>query len=630
MENKRMSHRKYFCFWLCLLFVLLVPSCGSEKESSQETITNIENLENPIQTEEPKSEDESDTSTESWDSQSIQSVFEKLNCDRRKILDVATTDDENAIVLYYNTDAKNENEILSVYYYNINSDELKDTGLFFGDLMSFTNSKNGEIPKCRFLSINPLLVSDEEAKIVYSIDNKKVSTIQIKESENLEKIFYLNSSLYALTIDGRIILINENGIETIWKRPDNWPEIDFVTTDNSETIILSIDRNDLWATGDVYIKLNVLKGAEKIYSVPYRTVQPRCVDEGKEICIDTRNNRYAQLVSPDLAVQQKINVNKNDVGVNSLLDCSVEPLVGRLLILYAREKTGAISNVFLVNTTLYSDKKWESPKEEPYVIRTNDWNGVDEYAKDIEEKYDIRIVYKDLPEKKIHYYITQDNKINHIYKMLDGLSATLDNYPDGFFRELKKGWIDELTFYITYDLEGDDSTYFKIVNGVAGYVSDYGTGIILLKSRWIENGYEDGPESYKATIVHEISHIIDQRVARDNKSFESEWIKMNPKGFSYSEKYYSADGVVQDREYTTFKGIESAYFINSYAKTAATEDRAVLWEYLMRDDKAKMCYKGPIIRQKVEFYFQQVRKCLETDAWPEETDWERRLRESGQ
>jgi hypothetical protein len=86
----------------------------------------------------------------------------------------------------------------------------------------------------------------------------------------------------------------------------------------------------------------------------------------------------------------------------------------------------------------------------------------------------------------------------------------------------------------------------------------------------------------QSTIFHEFSHIIDSRlewdsVIREEALYsEAAWLTLQPEGFCYAMSYL-------DMPEETYRYIESGYFINDYALTYPTEDRAVLMESAMEN-----------------------------------------------
>ena len=65
-----------------------------------------------------------------------------------------------------------------------------------------------------------------------------------------------------------------------------------------------------------------------------------------------------------------------------------------------------------------------------------------------------------------------------------------------------------------------------------------------------------------------------------------------------------------------FDNGEGMYFVDSYAKLAAQEDRARIMEYFMvHEDEAGLLIQSDAIRQKLTWMCRAVRECFDTAGW---------------
>lgn len=72
-------------------------------------------------------------------------------------------------------------------------------------------------------------------------------------------------------------------------------------------------------------------------------------------------------------------------------------------------------------------------------------------------------------------------------------------------------------------------------------------------------------------------------------------------------------------------GDEGVYFVDSYSRTFASEDRARIMEFFMtRDDDAQELIKSPAIKKKLQHMSSAVRSVFDTSGW-ESVRWERLL-----
>ena len=80
------------------------------------------------------------------------------------------------------------------------------------------------------------------------------------------------------------------------------------------------------------------------------------------------------------------------------------------------------------------------------------------------------------------------------------------------------------------------------------------------------------------------------------------------------------------RHWTYYSGgDEGVYFVDSYSRTFASEDRARIMEFFMtRDDDAQELIKSPAIKNKLQHMSSAVRSVFDTSGW-ENVRWERLL-----
>ena len=122
-----------------------------------------------------------------------------------------------------------------------------------------------------------------------------------------------------------------------------------------------------------------------------------------------------------------------------------------------------------------------------------------------------------------------------------------------------------------------------------------------------------------------IWHATENEIlSRDYTAFNwDDWNALNPAGFTYWSD--SGDYDRYDARWTMFDNGEGVYFVDSYAKLAAQEDRARIMEYFMvHEDEAGLLIQSDAIRQKLEWLCRAVRECFDTAGW-ETPRWEKLL-----
>ena len=186
---------------------------------------------------------------------------------------------------------------------------------------------------------------------------------------------------------------------------------------------------------------------------------------------------------------------------------------------------------------------------------------------------------------------------NVVRDQLNHLKNTLDLYPKGLFTEIKNGGI-PLSVYLIHHYSNQNIT------GVTDSSYTYATISIAAAHPFEESFY------------HESYHYIERYLFKRGASFTS-WDTINPAGFTY--------GVVDQRLSYTYGLDANAPFVNDYAQSAATEDRASTFEYMMASSKASCLNKGTIVHTKANQMALMIDAVLNSVS-PNVTEyWERYL-----
>lgn len=209
---------------------------------------------------------------------------------------------------------------------------------------------------------------------------------------------------------------------------------------------------------------------------------------------------------------------------------------------------------------------------------------------------------------------------------LEELERTLSAYPEGFIERtasLSGGLVIELCGAIS----GDPG---RLPEEAEALTADCGFRLIALDV--------SSPVS-RFTVMHELCHVIDaalSEAAKEDPSHwdEAAWAALCPEGFSYYMAYADGEGVPLSvsgsPEHTAEAAPSSAYFINRYCKTYPTEDRAVLFETLIRASSEAEYFRSPALRSKLDYYFGAIRYYLAPEGgWSATPFWEEKLESLG-
>ena len=255
------------------------------------------------------------------------------------------------------------------------------------------------------------------------------------------------------------------------------------------------------------------------------------------------------------------------------------------------------------NTNINNNENTALPEEKLSIVENTQAEKNDEYRKQLQNKYSVKIAYKnELGNYTINGYgsdkLNDDNKINNC---LGEINKTLKNYPNGFFKEMKDYGM-PLTIYLVNSISGN-------VSGLtdAKYKSDI--KIMIAPASLFEN-----------TLNHEIMHYIDSYIKVKGYPIDinTTMKDVNPVGFTYGET--SNDYVYY------FTSVNNAYFLSAYGKTNYLEDRAVIFSDLMTRTFAKDYYDdGTPINKKAKLISSQIKEHFNTLSNTGRYYWDRFL-----
>lgn len=242
------------------------------------------------------------------------------------------------------------------------------------------------------------------------------------------------------------------------------------------------------------------------------------------------------------------------------------------------------------------------PEEKPpVVVEKTQAEKNDEYRKQLQNKYSVKIAYKDeMGNYSMNGYssvrLYDDTEINTYLAEID---KALNKYPKGFFKEIKD-YNMPLTIYLVKSISGN-------VSGVTD--AQYKNNIkIMIEPALL----------FESTLHHEIMHYIDSYISVKGYPIDinSTMKDVNPVGFSYGDKsndyiYYSTNA-------------NDAYFLSVYGKTNYLEDRAVIFSDLMFRSFTKDCYAdGTPINKKAKLISSQIKSHFKTLSNTERYYWDR-------
>ena len=255
------------------------------------------------------------------------------------------------------------------------------------------------------------------------------------------------------------------------------------------------------------------------------------------------------------------------------------------------------------NTNINNNENTVLPEEKPPVVEKTQAEKNDEYRKQLQNKYSVKIAYKNgLGNYTINGYgsdkLNDDNKINNCLGEID---KTFKNYPNGFFKEMKDYGM-PLTIYLVNSISGN-------VSGLTDAKDKSDIKIMIAPASLFEN-----------TLNHEIMHYIDTYIKDKGYPIDinNTMKDVNPVGFTYGDT--SNDYVYY------FTSVDSAYFLSAYGKTNYLEDRAVIFSDLMTRTFTKDYYAdGTPINKKAKLISSQIKEHFNTLSNTGRYYWDRFL-----
>lgn len=255
------------------------------------------------------------------------------------------------------------------------------------------------------------------------------------------------------------------------------------------------------------------------------------------------------------------------------------------------------------NTNTNKNENTVLPEEKPSVVEKTQAEKNDEYRKQLQNKYSVKIAYKnELGNYTINGYgsekLNDDNKINNCLGEID---KTLKNYPNGFFKEMKDYGM-PLTIYLVNSISDD-------VSGLTDAKDKSDIKIMIAPASIFEN-----------TLNHEIMHYIDTYIKDKGYPIDinNTMKDVNPVGFTYGDT--SNDYVYY------FTSVNNAYFLSAYGKRNYLEDRAVIFSDLMTRTFTKDYYDdGTPINKKAKLISSQIKEHFKTLSNTERYYWDRFL-----
>lgn len=244
----------------------------------------------------------------------------------------------------------------------------------------------------------------------------------------------------------------------------------------------------------------------------------------------------------------------------------------------------------------------------------------DRIARETEQTTGVDLLYGSEGNDFVLYdYLGEaETDIYTVYGAVKTVSEILSRYPEGMLREAYEETHSGLQIYLCGTIYGKtDGTLSQ-----AGGVTTDKDGYILVAV--------DVHNNLKYDIPHELSHVFDRRISYMSSTAERDWMMLweaatpieNVYAYSYDE-YYNYTRYVAWNE----SNDANVWFVDSYARTFPTEDRARILEHLFNpeEDGLAEVLQFEHLQEKARLYAYILRECFESCDVDEVLYWETHL-----
>lgn len=229
----------------------------------------------------------------------------------------------------------------------------------------------------------------------------------------------------------------------------------------------------------------------------------------------------------------------------------------------------------------------------------------------LETEYGVNILVGE--EAGGYFYDFEAEIVTDSEDILDALNVledALEEYPEGFFRQLRYGEIQRTEIHLMGAITATNAEY---VDTYEAFVQDGYQCHVMVMDIYLSD---------VTTYYHEFSHVIDSFLEWDSQNREDAlfsddaWCGLNPRWFPGYTYDYSWTEYVEDY----------SCFVDDYSTINPTEDRARVLEYAMADFGSWTFEDSEVLTNKLRYYCRCIRDAFDTTGWPEELPWEQYLR----
>lgn len=188
-----------------------------------------------------------------------------------------------------------------------------------------------------------------------------------------------------------------------------------------------------------------------------------------------------------------------------------------------------------------------------------------------------------------------------VYTGVRQAGQILTRYPEGMLRQTYEKTHKGLRVYLCGDIHGVDSTSVSSAGGVTSESDGY--IVIAVEAR--------GNLAYD--LPHELSHAFDRRIEYTDSTQGTDWMGIWNSATDLRDGYlYSYENYGGYTDYTAYGWDTQVWFVDSYARTFPTEDRARIMEHLAntQEPASAQLFQHPHLLEKAQLYAYILRRCF--------------------
>ncbi len=245
---------------------------------------------------------------------------------------------------------------------------------------------------------------------------------------------------------------------------------------------------------------------------------------------------------------------------------------------------------------------------------------IERLANETEQATGVELLYSSQGNDFVLYdYVgAVENDRYTVYRAVRTVSEILARYPEGMLREAYAETHRGLQIYLCgtiYGTSGDSLSQ-------AGGITTDNDGYIMVAV--------DVGSNLEYDLPHELSHVFDRRITHVSSTAERNWMVLWETATPIENVYaYSYDNYYDYTRYTAWNESDESkvWFVDSYARTFPTEDRARIMEHLFNsgEDGLAEVLQFENLQAKARLYCYILRNCFESCDTDEALYWETHL-----